>query len=395
MNSNQRLWVTICYYIAFIGLGLTVSSLGPTLPALAAQTNSSLKLISYLFTARSLGYLLGSFQGGRLFDRLKGHPLIAVAIMAIAVCMCLVPAISALWLMIVVLLAIGFGESILDVGGNTLIVWLHGKKVGPFMNALHFFYGIGAFVSPIIIAKAIQYTGDINWAYWGLASLVFPVGLVLLRLPSPPITHAVTKAKNNPVPKLFLILAVSYFILYTGAEVTAGGWLYTYALKMKLATETSAAYLTSLFWGALTLGRLLIIPLALKYPPRKILLPEIIGAFISAALMLIFPKAIWIGTIGLGLSLSCLFPQMLAFAGRRLAITGKMTSYFFIGASGGAMLLPWFVGQLFETVGPKIVLWVLAGDFALLILIFGLLLRISHDMHEKKTAPEIVNFPID
>ena len=39
-----------------------------------------------------------------------------------------------------------------------------------------------------------------------------------------------------------------------GAEVTAGGYLYSYAVLENLATETSAAFLTSVLWGALTIG---------------------------------------------------------------------------------------------------------------------------------------------
>jgi hypothetical protein len=35
--------------------------------------------------------------------------------------------------------ALGMAEGALDVGGNTLLVWVHQEKVGPFMNGLHFF----------------------------------------------------------------------------------------------------------------------------------------------------------------------------------------------------------------------------------------------------------------
>ena len=35
---------------------------------------------------------------------------------------------------------------------NPLLVWVHGDEVGPAMNGLHFFFGVGAFLSPIIIA---------------------------------------------------------------------------------------------------------------------------------------------------------------------------------------------------------------------------------------------------
>ena len=57
---------TAAYYATFIGLGLTSASLGPTLPGLAEQTRTNIGEISFLFTARSLGYLLGSLRGGRL-----------------------------------------------------------------------------------------------------------------------------------------------------------------------------------------------------------------------------------------------------------------------------------------------------------------------------------------
>ena len=49
--------------------------------------------------------------------------------------------------------------------GNTLLVWVHPARVGPVMNALHFFFGLGAFLSPILIAWAMRGTGDLIHAY--------------------------------------------------------------------------------------------------------------------------------------------------------------------------------------------------------------------------------------
>ena len=42
-----------------------------------------------------------------------------------------------------------------------------------------------------------------------------------------------------------------------GAEIGFGNWVYTYALKLGLGTTITSAYITSAFWGTLTLGRLL------------------------------------------------------------------------------------------------------------------------------------------
>jgi len=35
----------------------------------------------------------------------------------------------------------------------------------------------------------------------------------------------------------------------------------------------------------------------------------------------------------------------------RITITGKVTSYFFLGSSSGAMIVPMIIGQIFEYIG--------------------------------------------
>ena len=357
--------ITAAYFIAFIVLGIVTSSLGPTLPGLTEQTGAQLSQISFLFTTRSLGYLLGSLLGGRLYDRVKGHPLIASALILMSIALSLVPTISILWLLAFVLLLIGVGEGMLDVGGNTLIVWLHGKKVGPFMNGLHFFFGIGAFLSPILVAQMILLTGAIRSAYWLFALLVLPVALWFLRLPSPvasPVNHT-----EKTLPRMnyrLLALIVLFMVLYVGAEVSFGSWAYTYGLS-KGFSEISAAYLTSIFWGAFTLSRLISIPVGAHMRPSQILIVNIIGALLSLGFMLISPndpRWLWVGTFGFGFSIAPIFPTMLTFAGNRMAITGQVTSYFFLGATAGGMFLPWFIGQRFESVGPQFVMQVLFVD---------------------------------
>ena len=57
--------------------------------------------------------------------------------------------------------------------------------------------------------------------------------------------------------------------LFVAAEASYGGWVYTYALKLGIGSATTAAYLTSAFWGALTLGRLVSIPLAARFRPAR------------------------------------------------------------------------------------------------------------------------------
>jgi MFS transporter, FHS family, Na+ dependent glucose transporter 1 len=368
--------ITAAYFIAFVVLGIVASSLGPTLPGLAEQTGVQLNQISLLFTTRSLGYLLGSFLGGRLYDRVKGHPLMGGALFLMAIALSLVPVIPMLWLLALVLLFIGVGEGLLDVGGNTLIVWLHGKKVGPFMNGLHFFFGIGAFLSPILVAQMIILNGGIGGAYWLFALIVLPVALWILRLPGPATSKVDHLEKTVPPMNYALLWAIVIFMmLYVGAEVSFGSWIYTYGLA-KGITEVNAAYLTSVFWGAFTLSRLVSIPVGARVRPSHILMANIVGALFSLSLVFFFSEnqlLLWLGSFGFGFSIAPIFPTMLTFAGNRMAITGRVTGYFFLGATAGGMFLPWLIGQWFEKVGPQFMPQVILIDSLLAASVFALI----------------------
>lgn len=379
-ENSSVLTNTIAYFASTMILGLSGASLGPTLSGLAANTQTNLSEISFLFTARSLGTLLGAIQGGRLYDRSPGNPVLAGVLLIMATMLGLIPTISLLWLLTLILFLLGFAEGMADVGGNAMLIWVHGKRVGPFLNGLHFFFGVGAFLSPIIVAAALLLSGDIRWAYWMLTLLILPVIFWLLRQPSPVPQTEKKDGEGKEVNPLLVFLVALFLFLYVGAEVSFGGWVFTYAVRMELSAAAAAAYLTSAFWGGLTLGRLGSIPIAVRYRPRTILLVDLLGCLLSLSIILLWHDslaAVWIGTIGVGLSMASIFPTALSLAERRMILTGKVTGWFFVGSSAGAMLLPWLVGQLFEPIGPQILVYLLIFDLLAAMLVFNVLILYS------------------
>jgi FHS family Na+ dependent glucose MFS transporter 1 len=375
---------TIGYFASFISLGMTTASLGPALPYLAEHTGSLLGEVSILFTAKAGGYLLGSIVGGRLYDRIPGHLVAFTAIMGIAVTLALSPIIPLLWVLATILFILGMFEGALDVGCNAMLVWVHGKDVGPYMNALHFFFGIGTFIAPIIIAQSVLWSGEINWGFWVIAILMAPVATWMLRTSSPTALSTAVESGGQTNTKL-LVLIVAFFIMYVGAEVGFGGWIYTYALELKLANETSGAYLTSAFWGAFTLGRLFSIPIAARLRPRWILLGDLVGCILGLLLIIIFPASVlvlWAGAMILGVSMASIFPTMISLAERRMTLTGAVTSWFFVGASSGAMFFPWLMGQLFEAINPPAIMFIILGDVVLAIAIYVVVMRVSQPVQQ-------------
>jgi len=358
-DNRSRLLRALAYYAAYVTLGLSVAALGPTLPALAEQTGSDLSQISIIFMANALGYMLGTQVGGRLYDRVPGHPVLAAMLLSMAVLLVAVPLAPSRWLLGLVLALVGVGMGALDVGGNTLIVWLFGRDVGPYMNALHFSFGLGAFLSPLMIDRIVVLGGGIRWAYWLLALLIALAALWMTRLPSPSRQEAATGPEAAARKAGFgwlTVLIAGLMFLHLGAELGYGNWIFSYGLAVDVGPETTARLLNSVFWGALTLGRLIAIPVAAWLLPRTMLLIDLIGAAISMGVILLLPgwaPAVWIGTFGFGLSLASFFASAFNFAERRMPITGRVTGYILVVANAGSMTIPWLIGQLFESVGPQ------------------------------------------
>ncbi len=355
--ENSGKWLnTIGYYAVFVAFGLTAVALGPTLPRLAAHTHTNLSEISVLFPARSLGFLIGAFLGGRLYDRVPGHPLMACMLIIMAMIFALIPVMPLLWLLTALVLILGVSLGMVEVGGNTLLAWVHRHNIGPPMNGLHFFFGVGAFLSPVIIARVIKATGDITWSFWILALIIIPAAVWMFTLPSPAI-HGISKdGQKDHINYLLVIPLTLIFLLYVGSEISFGGWIYTYTITVHSGTKIAAAHLTAAFWGSFTVGRLLAIPISARFAPSTILLIDFWGCLLSVGIILTWPtsfKAVWVGTLGTGLSMASIFPTLLTFAERRMKISGKVNGWFFGGSGLGGMTLPWFIGQVFESVGPR------------------------------------------
>jgi len=292
--------------------------------------------------------------------------------------MALVPLMRSLPALIAVLFVMGIAEVMFDIGCNTLLVWQRPEKAGPYLNGLHFCFGIGACIAPLLAGHSLAKTGTIGWAYWAMAMAMAPIVPLLLWNRSPARTKTVDEEKpiGQEARDLVFLIALFYF-LYGGAEGSFSGWIFSYAVKLKMALPATAAYLTSAFWVTFTAGRLLGIFLTAKWRPRTILLVDLLGALASVAMLLVWPESkiiLWAGTAGLGIFLASIFPTILAWATRRLITTSRVTRWFFVGAGVGGMFLPWLIGQLFEKVGPRVMLVCLALDLAAAMAVFALLM---------------------
>jgi FHS family Na+ dependent glucose MFS transporter 1 len=394
-SSQKEIYYFITYGVSCISLGLGFASFGPLLQSLATKISVSLGTISFLFTAHSLGYLIGSSGGGRLYDRLKGHLLMVIGLAIMVIMSILIPLSPSFFLLLGSMFLFGLGQGIVDIGANVNLLWVYQSRVGPYMNGLHFFFGVGALLSPIIIHHVMKLADDaLTWPFWTLAVLFLPglLGLLTLKSPKNPEIEEIIE-KPKAVNTRLLVLMILLFFIYVGVEGGIGGWIYTYITKMNIVNESNAAYMNSFFWGALTIGRLLTLVFSRKIQPSKILIINFAISAISLGLILIYPVSkviIWVAAAGLGLGLSSVFPTLLILAETRLKITGGVTGLFFLGSSLGGMVIPMLAGQVLDFLGPYEVVVMFLGFTLIGFIVLVSVISLSNQVGEKARNSEEV-----
>lgn len=354
---------TIFYFICFIIIGIIVSITGPMLPMLSENTDVPIGNLGILFTAGSFGFVITSFLGGWLFDQFKAHRIMFIGFVITIVGLIFIPIMPYFALLLIIFGLNGFANNFIDLGANTLIVWVHRAKVGPYLNALHFFFGVGATIGPLLVTITRAANGKATpWPFWISAIACVPLAIIAFFLKSPDPIVAQKEKGSNKVEKTnykLVILFASILFLYVGGEIGFGNWIFTYATKIGVATIAQADLMTSVFWGSLTLGRLISIPLIRKLNPLQMLSINFAGWVLGILIILIFPRssvALWTGTIVLGFFMSSIFPMVFAIAERTLVFTGKVSGLIYVGNSLGGMILPFLMGKLFATVAP---IWIM------------------------------------
>ena len=328
------------------------------MPYLSNLVNTNLDKISLILIAKPAGMFIGTVLTGYFYDSYKGHIIFSFSLLTLGIGMLLVPNSSSLNILLFLFLIMGTAEGFGHVGGNTLLIWNYNQKSGGLINFLHSCHGLGAFLSPFLLGIFLSNNINQKWIFWIVYLLILPVFIFINFLKSP--KNNSTGNENENINKENDFKLISLFFMFSfivvGAEISFGSWIYTYAITKNILMDNQAAYLTSIFFGTMTIGRIIIVPFTKRISFEKIVFFSLLISIISLGSMLIFPESsmfLWIVTIVVGLSISTLFPATLSLAENNLNISGKLTSLFLIGATLGAMILPWTIGQLIHFIDIK------------------------------------------
>ncbi|XP_076403493.1 major facilitator superfamily domain-containing protein 4A isoform X1 [Peromyscus maniculatus bairdii] len=187
------------------------------------------------------------------------------------------------------------------------------------------------------------------------------------------------------------ITAALVLFMTDGMMGAYSAFVYSYAVEKPLSVgHKMAGYLPSLFWGFITLGRLISIPVSSRMRPATMVFINVVGVVVTFLLLLIFSYNViflFVGTASLGLFLSSTFPSMLAYTEDILQYKGCATTVLVTGAGIGEMVLQMLVGLIFQAQGSYSFL-VCGVIFGCLAFIFYTVLLFFHRIHPELSSGE-------
>ncbi len=369
---------TTAYYLSFVALGLSQISLGPALPFLADQLRVSLAQASLLMTARAAGFLAGSFLAGRLADRVRPHGMLQFCAVVAAALTLALPHVPLFWWLVGLLIAVGLLEGTLDIGFNVLIVWLFRNRVAPYMTGLHFVWGVGALLAPLVIVFFHDLTGDLVASYAVIALALLSISLAYFRLPSPEPVRQRHEARYPLSPWPMFLLSAMLFMA-AALQLSVSTWLLAYILELDLTDEVTAGLINSEFFLGIIVTRLASVPLLRRVSIARLLAVSLLFVTLGCLAVLAFPQSLPVlhtAMIVIGVGFANLFPGALNLAPRYLPAEGRVTSYMYVGSGIAFFVTPWITGQMFDYIGPYVIWFFALGGTAVLMLLLVLLVRV-------------------
>lgn len=399
-------FLLICY--SFILMGMSDGAIGALIPYLETYYSISYTIVSLVFLSPFIGYLLAA-----LFNNLIHHhfgqrgvailgPLCRLIGFIPMACHPPYPALP------VVMLFTGFGNGIEDSAWNAWVGNM--RKANELLGIIHGCYGLGATIGPLIATSMVT-KGGLEWytfyyvlvgvngaelvamtaAFWTATKEVYRAGIAESESEADAVDVDVdeeggggNEGGNNkrtttrtvmrdPIPWI-----VAMFLLgYVGAEVSLGGWIVTFMLKVRHAEPFNAGLTVTFFWLGLTVGRVvlgfitgrigeklaisgyLLLCIALQ------LLYWLVPSFVASAIFVSF----------LGFFLGPLFPAAIVAATKLLPPGYHVSAIGFAAAfgGGGAAIFPFAVGAIAQKKGVTVLQPIVLAILVFILLMWWLL----------------------
>ncbi len=348
-------------YLIFISLGLPDSLLGSGWPAMHAAFSVPSSYAGYVSMAISFMTIISALLSPIMIKRFHTKWIVIVSIFLTVMGLIGFSISTSYAMLFVFAVPYGMGAGAIDASVNHYVA---NNYSGSVMNFLHCFYGVGAVISPNIMAVALSNASWNEGYRWTAYIQIFILLICIISLPLWKKNESDSNKQEEEVARIRealkrpgVVLTLIAFFAYCSGEATCFLWTSSYFAGVKEGlTDHLIASFGSLIFGGLMLGRLISGFVSNRLGDRMLIR---IGIFVEVVgiLLVMIPVASFIpaaiGFVIIGTGMGPVYPAIQHMAptnfGERYsaAVIGLQMASAYIGST----FMPMIFGNIQEKIG--------------------------------------------
>lgn len=376
-------------YLIFISLGLPDSLLGSGWPTMQIDFGVPSSYAGYVSMTISFLTIISALISPKLINKFHTKWIVIASIFLTILGLFGFSVSSQYWVLFIFAVPYGLGAGAIDASINHYVANNYSSSV---MNFLHCFYGVGAVISPNIMAAALK---NAHWNEGYRWTAYIQTAILIVCIISLPLWKKGSKSSDEVTEEgagiketlkvSGVILTLIAFFAYCSGEATCFLWTSSYFAETKngISNELAASF-GSLIFGGLMLGRLISGFISNKLGDKFLIRIGIATEIVGIILILLPTEGYIISAIGFvitGVGMGPVYPAIQHMAPYNF---GKKYSASVIGlqmasAYVGSTFMPMVFGHLQQIVGIGI-MPIYLMIFAVLNIVF---LELSYKMQKK------------
>lgn len=342
--------------VNFTLFGVTLTIIGATLPKIISEFQWSYIATGAVISAGSIGYFVSTFISGILVQRLSPRVIIATGLALQAMGLSLFASRPIVLFNLLLNLLIGLGQGGTEVVVNFSVVRMERSGQSRLMSLMHAAFAVGGVIGPFVVGMLIS-VWRIFYRLMALASIL--MAGTFLPLPFSRLAGEAAKSEDEPrvielLKRPLLILAFLILFLYVGTELGVSVWVAEYYVKILDTSASVGAFMVSVFWMGLLIGRLGVSFGYRGYRQAELLfiLASICTVALSFAVLMRGPWLAGVGFFISGLGYSAIYPLVMALVGKHFKRgQGVAVGFASTGGGIGAFVFPFFMAAIADRFG--------------------------------------------
>ena len=351
-------------YLIFISLGLPDSLLGSGWPVMQGYFDVPSSYAGYVSMTISFMTIISALASPKLISRIHTKWIVIVSILLTIFGLIGFSLCTSYGMLFIFAVPYGLGAGAIDSAINHYVANNYSSSI---MNFLHCFYGVGAVISPNIMAAALRYAGWSEGYRW---TAYVQMGILFVCIISLPLwkkneagatkEEEYTSSIKETIKVPGVMFTLVSFFAYCAGEATCFLWTSSYfAGTREGMSEGLIASFGSLIFGGLMLGRLIAGFVSNKLGDRLLIRIGIAVELIGIILVFLPVKGYIVAAAGfviIGTGMGPVYPAIQHMAPDNF---GKKYSATVIGlqmasAYVGSTFMPMLFGKLQQAAGIAI-----------------------------------------